>query len=53
MVCFSCYHWHKKQRLHLRLYYGLPAGCGDCLTACFCGPCALCQEARELNLRGL
>lgn len=25
----------------------------DCLTHCFCGPCAVYQEARELNLRGV
>ena len=27
--------------------------CTDCLTHCFCGSCALYQEARELNLRGV
>ncbi|KAJ8508710.1 hypothetical protein ONZ45_g9035 [Pleurotus djamor] len=25
-------------------------GCGDCLTACFCTPCELTQESRELEL---
>lgn len=25
--------------------------CDDCCTYCFCMACALCQEARELNLR--
>lgn len=24
----------------------------DCRTSCFCHPCALCQEARELQIRG-
>jgi hypothetical protein len=24
----------------------------DCQTSCFCHPCALCQEARELQIRG-
>ena len=26
-------------------------GCTDCLTHCFCGSCAIYQEAKELNVR--
>jgi Cys-rich protein (TIGR01571 family) len=25
---------------------------GDCPTALCCGPCAICQEAREIKFRG-
>ncbi|CAF0996560.1 unnamed protein product [Adineta steineri] len=53
IICLNCWYIHKRQRLNIRLAYGLPSGCGDCPTATFCGPCALCQEARELNIRGL
>ena len=27
--------------------------CTDCLTHCICGPCAVYQEARELNVSGV
>ncbi|KAH0793431.1 putative Cys-rich domain containing protein [Histomonas meleagridis] len=23
--------------------------CADCLITCFCAPCVICQDARELN----
>jgi len=63
--CFSqCFLWcclsccglqcclHKELRSDVRQRYGLPEGCGDCLTTWCCGPCAICQEARELKDRG-
>ncbi|CAF3810083.1 unnamed protein product [Adineta steineri] len=50
MVC-SCSKYEKIQRSNLRFYYGQPEGCGDWPIAIFCTPCALCQEARELNIR--
>ncbi|QDZ24980.1 hypothetical protein HOP50_15g75230 [Chloropicon primus] len=40
-------------RTTMRQSFNLPAQpCDDCCTYCFCGSCALCQEARELKLRG-
>ncbi|CAF5113269.1 unnamed protein product, partial [Rotaria sp. Silwood1] len=43
------------KRQVLRQKYGLreDPSCGDCLTTCFCGPCALCQEARFLKRRAV
>jgi Cys-rich protein (TIGR01571 family) len=41
------------KRQKLREKYKLKESpCGDCPTTFFCGPCALCQEARELKSRG-
>ncbi|KAF9041543.1 PLAC8 family-domain-containing protein [Panaeolus papilionaceus] len=35
----------------IRSRYNIKGGsCGDCCTSCFCGPCALTQESRELDL---
>lgn len=39
------------KRKALRERYGLEEDCNDCLAAAFCGPCAVCQEARELENR--
>ena len=40
-------------RMSVRQAYNLKAQpCGDCCVHCFCLTCALCQEARELKLRG-
>ncbi|WZN63026.1 hypothetical protein HKI87_06g45710 [Chloropicon roscoffensis] len=40
-------------RMSVRKAYNLKAQpCGDCCVHCFCLTCALCQEARELKLRG-
>ncbi|KAG2454982.1 hypothetical protein HYH02_000808 [Chlamydomonas schloesseri] len=40
-------------RQQLRLKYGLrEEPCSDCCVHCWCSTCALCQEARELQLRG-
>lgn len=48
--CFVSCIWRTK----LRAKYNLPQdGLGDLCTHCLCGPCALCQEYRELNNRGL
>ncbi|KAL4857904.1 Cell number regulator 11 [Chlorella vulgaris] len=30
-----------------------PSPCGDCCTHCWCGPCAVCQEARVLKHYGV
>ncbi|CAI0400930.1 unnamed protein product [Linum tenue] len=41
-------------RHRLREQYGLPEQpCGDCILHWCCGPCAVCQEYRELNNRDL
>uniref|UniRef100_A0A7N0VEK9 Uncharacterized protein n=1 Tax=Kalanchoe fedtschenkoi TaxID=63787 RepID=A0A7N0VEK9_KALFE len=40
-------------RSKLRQQYSLPdQPCGDCCVHFLCGPCALCQEHRELRNRG-
>ncbi|XP_061994510.1 protein PLANT CADMIUM RESISTANCE 2-like isoform X2 [Rosa rugosa] len=45
---YSCFY-----RSKLRHQYSLDESpCGDCLVHCFCEPCALCQEYRELQSRG-
>ncbi|XP_061990532.1 protein PLANT CADMIUM RESISTANCE 2-like [Rosa rugosa] len=45
---YSCFY-----RSKLRQQYTLEESpCGDCLVHCFCEPCALCQEYRELQSRG-
>ncbi|KAH7839917.1 hypothetical protein Vadar_010327 [Vaccinium darrowii] len=41
-------------RSKLRQQYSLhESPCADCLVHCFCEPCALCQEYRELKNRGV
>lgn len=43
-----------RYRQKLRLKFGLEKGaCGDFCVHCCCGLCALCQEHRELQSRGL
>ncbi|KAG5333800.1 hypothetical protein C0989_004768 [Termitomyces sp. Mn162] len=38
-------------RGHIRSRYGIKGGgCTDCLTSCFCSPCALTQEEAEIEL---
>nr|XP_010932616.2 uncharacterized protein LOC105053222 [Elaeis guineensis] len=45
---YSCFY-----RTKLRAQYSLRGSpCTDCLVHCFCEPCALCQEYRELKRRG-
>jgi len=49
-----CCFIHAFKREQLREKYGLEESiCGDCFTTCFCGPCAICQEAREIKVRGM
>ncbi|XP_015634549.2 cell number regulator 2 [Oryza sativa Japonica Group] len=49
---FACaYSCCYRSRLHQQ--YGLQEKpCGDCCVHWCCGPCALCQEYRELKSRG-
>ncbi len=52
--CDLCWVPHLKKRKILRQKYRLEeAPCNDCLVTAFCGPCANCQEARELKARGM
>ncbi|KAG6828318.1 hypothetical protein H0H92_008381 [Tricholoma furcatifolium] len=38
-------------RGNVRQRYGIKGGtCGDCLSSCFCTPCALTQEEQEISL---
>ncbi|CAM0909236.1 unnamed protein product [Alopecurus aequalis] len=40
-------------RTKMRAQYGLEeTPCPDCCVACFCEPCAACQQFRELRNRG-
>ncbi len=51
---YLCWIPHLMKRKVLRQKYLLKEEpCNDCLTTAFCGPCAVCQEARELNARSL
>jgi Cys-rich protein (TIGR01571 family) len=50
---YLCWVPHLFERQALRKKYNLKAEpCDDCPTTLCCGPCALCQEARELKARG-
>ncbi|XP_027122502.1 protein PLANT CADMIUM RESISTANCE 7-like [Coffea arabica] len=50
--CASCYSCTYRSKL--RAYFNLSEDpCNDCLVHCFCLPCAVCQEYRELKNRGL
>ncbi|CAI9785464.1 unnamed protein product [Fraxinus pennsylvanica] len=47
--CFySCFYRSKMRKQHV--LHESP--CGDCCVHCFCESCALCQEYRELKIRG-
>ncbi|CAF1097836.1 unnamed protein product [Adineta steineri] len=51
--CSLCWVPHFMKRKVLRQKYLLKEEpCHDCLVTAFCGPCAICQEARELKSRG-
>ncbi len=51
---YLCWLPHAMKRKVLRQKYGLKEDpCHDCLVAGFCGPCGLCQEAREIKARGM
>ncbi|CAF0809716.1 unnamed protein product [Adineta ricciae] len=44
---------HSAKRARLRQRYGLVEdACGDCFITCCCPACAICQEAREMKMRG-
>ncbi|CAF1431598.1 unnamed protein product [Rotaria sp. Silwood1] len=51
--CYLCWLPHLFERQSLREKYNLRENpsCGDCPTTLCCGPCALCQEAREIKSR--
>ncbi|CAF2074792.1 unnamed protein product [Rotaria magnacalcarata] len=44
-------HYYERQKLREKYNLKPNPSCGDCLTACCCSPCAICQEARELKAR--
>ncbi|KAG1656460.1 hypothetical protein FOA52_005891 [Chlamydomonas sp. UWO 241] len=48
--CAPCFFANKTRR-QIRDKYGImePEPCGDCCVHCFCGHCAICQEARQLK----
>jgi Cys-rich protein (TIGR01571 family) len=51
--CSLCWIPHYVERQKLRKKYNLKEDpCHDCPTTACCGPCALCQEAREMKARG-
>ncbi len=47
----SCGLIHKPIRTKIREKYGLQEQPSDCVAACLLSPCAVCQEAREMNSR--
>ncbi len=51
---YLCWVPHIYERRALRKKYNLKEdpSCSDLCTTVFCGPCALCQEAREMKSRG-
>lgn len=49
MCCPSPF-WTRKM---MRRRYGLENNdTGDCMMFCLCLPCSVCQDARELKVRG-
>lgn len=40
---------HTGLRKDVRQRYNIPEGSNDCCTVFWCGPCAVCQEARQLK----
>jgi Cys-rich protein (TIGR01571 family) len=40
-----------RKRKALRNRFGIEEDCNDCVATTFCAPCAICQEARELEFR--
>ncbi|GFR45477.1 hypothetical protein Agub_g6878 [Astrephomene gubernaculifera] len=52
--CGLCCAMHIPARMWLREKYGIPGDCcTDCLYTTFCPCCAICQEHRELLIRGV
>lgn len=47
--CLMCVHplWTRDNIRKIR--HSEPSKCGDCCVYCFCAPCAICQDAREIN----
>ncbi|UJR36849.1 hypothetical protein I4U23_029562 [Adineta vaga] len=44
---------HSVKRGRIRERYGIVEdACGDCFITCCCSTCAICQEAREMKIRG-
>ncbi|CAF0914199.1 unnamed protein product [Didymodactylos carnosus] len=50
--CYACGLLHMGKRQALRAKYNLAEEPADLVAACCCGPCAVCQEAREMQSRG-
>lgn len=51
--CYASCCLHKPKREKLRAAYNLVEEPSDFLATCCCTVCANCQEAREMQLRGL
>lgn len=53
--CYLCWLPHIFERKALREKHGLreDSTCGDIPATICCGPCAICQESREMKLRGI
>ncbi|CAF1376968.1 unnamed protein product [Didymodactylos carnosus] len=51
--CWLCWVVHKPKRELLRKRYQLVEQQTDLFATCCCGPCAVCQEAKEIKDRGL
>ena len=52
--CYLCWVPHMLKRKVLREKYQLkPEPCHDCLVAACCGPCGICQEAREIQAKSI
>ncbi|CAF1500650.1 unnamed protein product [Rotaria magnacalcarata] len=50
-ILCSCASNEHFQRSNLTFAYSIPTTCNSWPVSIFCTPCALCQEARELNIR--
>ncbi len=51
-ACGLCCLVHSGLRGNIRSKFNIPGNnCFDCLLTCFCSPCALCQESREIIYR--
>jgi Cys-rich protein (TIGR01571 family) len=51
--CYLCCLLHKPKRQQLRAVYGLVEEPSDLISTCCLSACANCQEAREMQMRGL
>ncbi|GLI66863.1 hypothetical protein VaNZ11_010850 [Volvox africanus] len=47
--CLACYFASDLRRSIRDKYNLLPEPCNDFTVHCFCSPCALCQESREMR----